>query len=294
MTGHKAVVLFYRYFVPSQVPDTFTRNPEFHVDRLEQFQHGLCEELGCKGRILLAAEGINGTLSGKTEGVIDEYISRMKSFHLLRDGGTPGGPQPTEAELADELNFLFRDVDWKRSKVAEDSIEPFPDLKISIVKEIVSTGGIVKVDEIPEATGKHLSPKEFHQAMLEGEKPVVLIDVRNTFEYDIGHFVLPTTGAAAMNPEMVTFSSFDSKFCAEQAGFLKDKKVLMYCTGGKSYCSADTERVTISFGPDLRSLTFAYARNPMREGICHVAKPRCRRCLSVERWNTSLSGRVWR
>jgi len=229
---HKAVVLFYRYFVTNQIPDMFSHHRNFYVDRLEQFQKELCEELGTKGRILLAVEGINGTLSGTTDDVIEEYIVRMKSFHLLQDCGTPGGILPSDNEMADERNFLFRDVDWKKSEVGEDSIEPFPDLKISVVKEIVSTGGLVQVDELPQRTGKHLSPKEFHEAMLESEKPVVLIDVRNTFEYDIGHFVHPTTGAAAMNPEMVTFSSFDSQFCAENAEFLKDKKVLMYCTGG--------------------------------------------------------------
>jgi UPF0176 protein len=251
MNGHKTVVLFYRYFAKCQIPDIFSKNPDFYVDCLEVFQKGLCEELGCKGRILLAVEGINGTLSGKSEDVIEEYISRMTSFHLVRHCGTPTGLQPSDELLADDRNLLFRDVDWKKSRVEQNAIEPFPDLKISIVKEIVSTGGIVTVDEIPKATGKHLSPKEFHQAMLESEKPVVLIDVRNTFEYDIGHFVHPNTGAAAMNPEMVTFSSFDSKFCAEQAEFLRDKRVLMYCTGGRFYRYING--IHAYSGPDQRS-----------------------------------------
>lgn len=232
MTVHSAVVLFYKYFVPSECPTAFSQRPEWFIDRLEEFQRNLCHELNCKGRLLLAAEGINGTLSGVNQGIIQEYIRRMESFHLLLQCGLPDGSDLTHVEREDQRNFFFRDVDWKLSSVEEGEMEPFPDLKISIVKEIVSTGGQVRVDDIPTGTGKHLSPAEFHSAIVESDKPVVLIDVRNTFEYDIGHFVLPKTGEAAMNPEMVTFSSFDSNFCAKYADELKDKKVLMYCTGG--------------------------------------------------------------
>jgi UPF0176 protein len=236
MTSHSAVVLFYKYFISSECPDFFVSNEEWYIDRLEEFQRNLCQELGCKGRILLSVEGINGTLSGQDESVIEKYISRMMSFHLRRDCGLPDGHESKNDNDGDDpRNFLFRHVDWKKSFVDEGTIEPFPDLKISIVKEIVSTGGLVKADEIPKETGKHLSPQEFHQAILTSDKPVVLIDVRNTFEHDIGHFVNPQTGESAMNPEMVTFSSFDSNFCAKHADELKDKKVLMYCTGGIRY-----------------------------------------------------------
>lgn len=226
------MVLFYRYFISSQCPEIFLSNPEWYIDRLDEFQRNVCQQLGCKGRILLSVEGINGTLSGANEETIEKYISKMTSFHLQRDCGLPDGCNVGASDTEDQRNFLFRGVDWKKSFVEDGVMEPFPDLKISIVKEIVSTGGQVSVDDIPDGTGLHLSPTEFHQAMLTSEKPVVLIDVRNTFEHDIGHFVLPKTGEAAMNPEMVTFSSFDSNFCAKYADELKDKKVLMYCTGG--------------------------------------------------------------
>lgn len=226
------MVLFYRYFISSECPDFFVSNEAWYVDRLEEFQRNLCQELGCKGRILLSVEGINGTLSGHDESAIKKYISRMKLFHLIRDCGFPEGKQSTAHHNDDPRNFFFCNVDWKESSVEKGAIEPFPDLKISIVKEIVSTGGLVKADDIPICTGKHLSPIEFHNAILTSDKPVVLIDVRNTFEHDIGHFVNPQTGESAMNPEMVTFSSFDSNFCAKHAEELKDKKVLMYCTGG--------------------------------------------------------------
>ena len=76
-----------------------------------------------------------------------------------------------------------------------------------------------------------MSPEEFHDAIQNNEN-VVLIDVRNTFECSIGHFINPHTGKAAMNPQMVSFSAFDSTFCSRKAAELRDKKVLMYCTGG--------------------------------------------------------------
>ena len=127
---------------------------------------------------------------------------------------------------------LFRNVDWKKStcSVSNNLPEPFPDLKVSVVKEIISSGNTVHVDEITRYGGKHLDPTEFHRT-LQQDPNVVLIDVRNTFECDIGHFVNPHTDTPAMNPVMVQFSSFDDTFCAKQADALKDKKVLMYCTG---------------------------------------------------------------
>jgi predicted sulfurtransferase len=114
--------------------------------------------------------------------------------------------------------------------------KPFPDLKLGILKEIVSTGNTVTVQDIPQLGGKHLTPSEFHNALEDdGEKETVVIDVRNTFEYNIGHFVPPSREknkvTEVMNPEMVTFSAFNG-FCDKNVDFLKDKRVLMYCTGG--------------------------------------------------------------
>ena len=229
----KAIVLFYKYFITSEIPRVFSENSSYYVDKIEEFQKRLCCDLGLKGRILLSVEGINGTLSGDDRSAIQSYIKAMESFDLFDGCGSPSDPPPAKLDDNDEeasKRFLFRSIDWKESFADNGVDEPFPDLKISVVKEIVSTGGKIKADDIPERTGKHLSPAEFHKTLAE-EQNVVLIDVRNTFEHDIGHFVAPT-GIAAMNPEMTTFSSFDTNFCAKQADNLKDKKVLMYCTGG--------------------------------------------------------------
>ena len=231
MQTHTSVVLFYKYFIPAEIPAILHENAELCTEKLYHFLKRLCTRLQLKGRILLAGEGINGTLSAADKSILQEYRSEMENFDLLRDCGLSN--DAIDDEATSEKRRIFRNIDWKYSSAIDEGLEPFPDLSIRLVKEIVSTGGVVRVDDIPEGTGKHLTPEQFHQALAEDHgKEVVLIDVRNTFEHDIGHFTNPLTGKIAMNPEMVTFSSFDSLFCAKYADDLKDKKVLMYCTGG--------------------------------------------------------------
>ena len=223
---HKHVVLFYKYFLPDKFP-LLHKHPNYYEEQLGRFQKQLCQNLQLKGRVLLATEGVNGTLSASSDRQLQEYIDTLSKFDLVRDCGLPPGEDNSVDTNPPEL--LFEGIDWKISN-SDTVIEPFPDLKIQIVKEIISTGNAIQVQDIPELGGQHLSPSEFHQAILENEN-VILIDVRNTFEYDIGHFVNPQTHAKAINPETVTFSSFDN-FCGKNADELKDKKVLMYCTGG--------------------------------------------------------------
>ena len=234
---HSAIVLFYKYFLPADFP-LIHEHKEFYEKKLLQFiQRDLCHRLNLKGRVLLAAEGINGTLSAPSPEGIKEFIRVMENFELIRECGLPTTTTTTttsDASQNDGSNkhsehYLFRDIDWKESSTNDEGIlEPFPDLKVSSVKEIISSGGTVSVEDLQES-GRHLSPTEFHQAILD-YPDAVLIDVRNTFEYNIGHFVNPNTSKEAINPETVTFSSFDGTFCAREADQLKDKKVLMYCT----------------------------------------------------------------
>lgn len=233
---HAAVVLFYKYFVSDEGGTglLIQRYPGVYVGRLQQFCKDLCSRLGLKGRLLIAREGVNGTLSANTRETLQQFIDHMEAFDLVRDFGLPNedGSFPTK-------EFIFQGIDWKIS-VIESSfspkydcsiLEPFPDLKISVVKEIISTGGAVSVNDVMDKGGTHLSPTEFHQCLLDNPD-AVLIDVRNTFEHAIGHFVHPSSHLPALNPATVTFSSFDATFCAHNADALKGKKVLMYCTGG--------------------------------------------------------------
>lgn len=203
---HQAVVLFYKYFL-APLPKLQSAD----VGRIESTIQTLCEESLLKGRILLSEEGVNGTLSGQDIESLQAFCSRLE-----------------------KAEPLLKDIDWKFSD-NQSGKEPFPDLKIAVVKEIVSTGNSITLEDIPQYGGKHLTPEEFHNALKgDDKKQTVVIDVRNTFEYNIGHFVPPKSSSAetpVLNPEMVTFASFNG-FCDKNAEYLKDKKVLMYCTGG--------------------------------------------------------------
>jgi len=188
------IVLFYKYTsIPK--PSDFVAT-----------QHALCTKLGITGRLLVGAEGINGTLScpSSSSGLHDwiDYTSSLKGFE---------------------------DVDWKLS---EGNAIPFECLTVKVVNEIVATGNSsnLEVGDIAEYGGRHLSPHEFHSSLSKADSDTVLIDVRNTFEHAIGHF---TTGAglSAIEPKMQAFTEFDA-WCEQVAPSLKNKKVLMYCTGG--------------------------------------------------------------
>lgn len=205
---HSAVVLFYRYF------DDAEKVQQVDAPRIQAFCKALCCRLGLKGRILVATEGINGTISAQNRALLDEFIDSMEGFE-------------TEHKDGCKQIQLFRGIDWKISTTTE-KLEPFPDLKISIVKEIISTGGTISVQDVKRFGATHLSPKQFHETIRENPD-CVMVDVRNTFEHAIGHFVNPSTLSPAVNPETTTFCSFDKLFCQANADQLKDKTVMMYC-----------------------------------------------------------------
>jgi UPF0176 protein len=137
-----SVILYYKY----------VRLPDPEATRLAQRQ--LCEELGLKGRIWLAKEGINGTLAGPTAD-IDAYIASMNQ---------------------DEY---FAGIAYKRD---ETTSVPFPRLRIKVRPEIVTLG--VAVD--PAKTAPKLTPAQFHELLQ--DPGVVLLDARNGYESAIGRF----------------------------------------------------------------------------------------------------------
>ncbi len=173
------VILFYKY-VTISAPEAFAAE-----------QRALCVSLGLKGRLLIAAEGINGTLAGPAE-AIDEYVNA-----LHRD------PR-------------FAKVEMKRSA---GDVQTFPKLVVKVRREIVTLG----LPELPPSQANQLTPAEWKR-MLEEDPEVVLLDVRNRFESDAGQF------ANAVACEIENFR--DLPDYVERLEPLKEKKVLMYCTGG--------------------------------------------------------------
>lgn len=178
------IILFYKYVDIDR--------PKAMVD----WQRELCEQLGLKGRILIATEGINGTLGGNANS-IEKYKQAM------------------------EEHELFGDIDFKESL---GSSHCFPRLQVKVKKEVVR----LEID--PEKLkasqgGKHLTPEQVHELIKQKPQDLVLLDTRNGYESAIGTFedaIIPNTENFRQFPEYVD-KNLD-KF--------KDKKVLMFCTGG--------------------------------------------------------------
>lgn len=160
-----------------------------------QWQWDLCERLGLRGRILVAKEGINGTVSGLVEATL-EY-QRILDEHPLTKG-----------------------MEWK---VDESEEHAFPKLSVKARDEVVRLG-LGEEDFSPlEVTGDYLNPKEW-QAMMK-EEDVVMIDARNDYEWEMGRF------AGATLPDVPSFRELPD-WVREHREELEGKKILTYCTGG--------------------------------------------------------------
>ena len=146
-----------------------------------------------KGTLLLANEGINGTIAGTRQG-IDQVLAWIKSDERL-------------AEL-----------DYKESY---DETMPFYRTKVKLKKEIV-TMGVEGIDP-KEVVGTYVKPKDWNALISDPE--VLLIDTRNDYEVGIGTF------KGAVNPKTETFREFP-EYVKENLDSEKHKKVAMFCTGG--------------------------------------------------------------
>jgi UPF0176 protein len=179
MAADYPVILYYKYIAIDD-PQSFAAA-----------QRELCVRLGLKGRVLIATEGINGTLAGPREAV-DQYLAALR---------------------ADER---FADIDIKES--AGDA-QTFPKLKIKVRPEIVTLGA----GSLPPDLDNHLTPTEWKRT-LEEDPDVVVIDTRNRYESAAGHF------KNAIPCDIENFRDLPA-YLAELNEY-KDRKVLMYCTGG--------------------------------------------------------------
>jgi UPF0176 protein len=199
----------------------------------------LCEQLGLKGRIYIAHEGINGTVSGTVEQT-NKYIEYMRQHPLFHD-------------------IVF--------KIDEYHKHAFKKLKVKHRKEIV-TWRLDKPVDPSKRTGKRLSPKEFYEHLLRDD--VIVIDGRNDYEYDLGHF------RGAIRPDVKTTREFP-EWIRKNLSQYKDKKIITYCTGGircekltallleegfKDVAQLDGGIVTYGKDPEVRGKLF--------DGLCYV------------------------
>lgn len=165
-------------------------NPETYRDQL----YLDWEKMGCLGRIYLAHEGINAQMSVP----IDQwnyFIEYLDADENLRE-------MPLKIAVEDDSRSFYK-------------------LKIKVRKKIVADG----LDDSsfnPWDTGKHLSAEEFNEAI---EKGALVIDMRNHYESEVGHF------QGAITPDADTFRQ-ELNMVEEMLRGKEDQKIVMYCTGG--------------------------------------------------------------
>jgi UPF0176 protein len=174
-------ILLYYKFVPVPDPEQ-ERNDTYEV----------CKRLGLKGRIIIAPEGLNGTVSGTAESC-GEFRAWMHEHPL-----------------------------WNHTEFKIDPHDghAFKRLSVKARAEVVTLG---QPCEPWVQTGPHLEPAEFRK-MLEESDPLIL-DIRNDYEYEIGRF------KGAVRPPVKTFKEFP-EWLAEVLPKGSDRPVLTYCTGG--------------------------------------------------------------
>jgi UPF0176 protein len=168
------------------------------IDNTEAFRNELYsgfESLGILGRTYLAPEGINAQIS-VPEHNFEDFKRLIKEQTLLRD-------VPFKIAVEDDGKSFYKLIVRIRNKVVADGLDD----------------GSFDVTNV----GKHLSAQEFNEAM--DQPGTIVIDMRNHYESEIGHF------ENAILPDTDTFRE-TLPVSMEQVSTHKDKKILLYCTGG--------------------------------------------------------------
>lgn len=167
--------------------------------RLEDYENlrgpllAFCEARGIRGTLLLAEEGINGTIAGTAQ-AISEVLAYIKKDDRLADL---------------ECKFSY------------NTDRPFLRMKVKLKKEIVTMGrpGI----DPNQCVGRYASPEQWNTLVDDPE--CLVIDTRNDYEVEIGTF------QGAINPNTTSFREFP-EWVEKNLDPSKHKKVAMFCTGG--------------------------------------------------------------
>jgi UPF0176 protein len=171
----------------------FVPVPAADLDRHAAELEYFAEQLDVHGLMILGPEGVNTTISGSKENA-QRFIQEVDS------------------------RLKLGKVDLK---ISEAPKHPFRKFQTKIRDEIVTLGqpGVVPTEEVH---GTHLSPEDWHKMLQDPD--VIVLDTRNWYETDIGKF------KSAIDPRIEEFREFPEYLA--KAGIPKDKKVLIYCTGG--------------------------------------------------------------
>ncbi|GFZ33359.1 UPF0176 protein YbfQ [Clostridium zeae] len=176
------ILLYYKFI-------NIENSEEFSKEHLK-----LCKDIRLKGRILIADEGINGTVSGTIEQT-EKYMNALKRDDRF-------------------IDMIF--------KIDESNEHAFKKMYVRHKDSIIT---LLPEDDVNpnKKVGKYLKPNEFYQMLQRDD--VIIVDGRNDYEYDIGHF------RGAIRSNVNNFKEFP-KWIDDNLSEYKNKKVLTYCTGG--------------------------------------------------------------
>ena len=166
-----------------------------NLEQLQKMFINFLKKEDIKGTVLLACEGINGTVAGSESG-IENFKNFLKS------------------------NDLYNSHNFKTSSCADD---PFPRLKVKLKNEIVSLGN--ELADPAKIVGEYVQPEDWNKLISQDD--VLVLDTRNNYEFSIGTF------KESIHPETTNFREFPEWLEGlESSGIDKNKKVAMFCTGG--------------------------------------------------------------
>ncbi len=225
----------------------FTALPDFEA--LQAPLQAVCRENGVMGTILLAEEGLNGTIAGPDAGI------QAAIAHIQADGR----------------------FDGMSLKFSHAATMPFHRMKVRLKKEIVTLGQ--PAADPNKQVGTYVKPEDWNELISDPE--VVLVDTRNEYEVAIGTF------KGAVDPKTASFREFPDWVAAlkERAKGDKKPKVAMFCTGGircekaSSYMKAEGfDEVYHLEGGILKYLENVPEEQSLWQGECFVFDQR----VSVE------------
>jgi UPF0176 protein len=173
----------------------FAALPDFR--ELREPLRAICAGLKLKGSVLLAHEGINGTLAGSPE-AIEALIGELRQGKLFGD-------------RLDHLELKFSTA----------SAMPFQRLKIRLKNEIVTLGD--SATDPTRQVGIYVEPADWNALI--AEPGTLVIDTRNAFEVAMGSF------AGALDPGLESFGQF-KEFAGRHLDPARHRKIAMFCTGG--------------------------------------------------------------
>lgn len=152
-------------------------------------------KLGVMGRIYLAKEGVNAQFSVPTANM-DAFRKNLESYTEFKD-------MPFKIAVEDDGKSFYKLIIKVKNKIVADGLD----------------------DDAFDTTnvGKHLDAKQWNEAM--DQEDTIVVDMRNHYESEVGHF------KGAITPDVDTFRE-ELQFVKEDLAEQKDKKILLYCTGG--------------------------------------------------------------